>query len=163
MIWCPKVTRTPHWRGSVEAVIVESTRFGPLEVSDDEVIDFGPGLLGFSEASTYLVVEIPDQAHYCWLQSCEMPELAFLVTRPWEFFPDYEIDVPDEIQEQIALSDPSDSDIFLLLTVHRDGEEPLAFTANLLGPIVINTQSRQARQLVLDSKRYGTREPLVAS
>lgn len=144
-------------------MIVESTRFGPLEVSEDEAIDFGPGLLGFPEASSYILLEIPDQDDYCWLQSCEVPELAFLVTRPWEFFPEYEIDVADEIQNEIGLSDPADSDIFLLLTVHRDEEQPVAFTANLLGPIVVNTESRQARQVVLDAKLYGTREPLVAS
>ncbi len=144
-------------------MIVESTRFGSLEATPEAALDFVDGLLGFPESRAYYVVEIPDEEHYFWLQSGDVPELAFLVTRPWAFFPDYEINVPDNVQEQIGLTDPADSEIFLLLTVQRDEDgEPTDITANLLGPIVVNTKSRKACQLVLDDSSYGTRQPLVA-
>lgn len=143
-------------------MIVESTRFGTLELTSDQAIDFGPGLLGFPASGTFVFIELPDDDHYLWLQSVDEPELAFLVTRPWEFFPDYEIDVPDAVTAEIELEDPVDSDVFLLLTVHRtNDEEPGFLTANLLGPVVVNTRRRLARQVVLDSDAYGTREPLV--
>ncbi len=144
-------------------MIVESTRFGSLETTPERALDFVDGLLGFPESHVYYVVEIPDEEHYFWLQSGEVPELAFLVTRPWAFFPDSEIDVPDNVQEQIGLTDPADSEVFLLLTVQRDEDgEPIDITANLLGPIVVNTKARKASQLVLDNSTYGTRQPLVA-
>lgn len=144
-------------------MIVESTRFGPLDLPDDRIIDFGPGLLGFPESGSYCVVEIEGDADYFWFQSTDVPELAFLATRPWDFFPDYEIDVPEETLTQIGLDDPADSEVFLLLTVQREGDESTAITANLLGPVVVNTETHRARQLVLDNTRYGTREPLVSA
>jgi flagellar assembly factor FliW len=52
--------------------------------------------------------------------------------------------------------------VLALLTVHRIVDEPVNISANLLGPIVVNTETRQARQLVLDNSGYSTREPLVA-
>ena len=143
-------------------MIVESTRFGTLELTDEQAIDFGTGLLGFPDSQTYVLIELPDDDDYLWLQSADEAELAFLVTRPWAFFPDYEIDVPDAVTAEIGLDDPADSEVFLLLTVHRtEADEPSYLTANLLGPVVINTRLRQGRQVVLDSDSYGTREPLV--
>jgi len=139
---------------------VESSRFGEMNVHDDSPIDFGDGLLGFRESQFFVVVEIEDDPYYFWLQSTDEPEVAFLLTRPWDFFPDYEIDVPDDVQTQLELDDPTDSEIFLLLTVQLDGDQPAGITANLLGPIVVNTRLKRARQIVLSGAEYSTHEPL---
>ena len=144
-------------------MIVPSTRFGDIEVAADQAIDFGPGILGFPDSPRFVLFEMPGEADYLWLQSTSEPDLAFLITRPWDFFPDYEIDVADELASEIGLEDPVDSEVFLLLTVDRADGEPVGLTANLLGPIVINTRTRMGRQFVLDNTEYRTREPLVAS
>jgi flagellar assembly factor FliW len=67
---------------------VTSSRFGEMDVRDDAPIDFGGGLLGFASSTSYVVVEIEDDDYYFWLQSVEEPEVAFLATVPWDFFPD---------------------------------------------------------------------------
>jgi len=143
-------------------VIVTSTRFGSLDVPDERALDFGPGILGFPESQRYVLVEIEDDDDYFWIQSVEVDDVAFLCIRPWDFFPDYELDVPDDVQEQIDLHDPADSEVFLLLTTHHEGDELVDITANLLGPIILNTSNRKARQVVLNNSEYTTREPLVA-
>lgn len=146
-------------------MIVSSSRLGDVHVPDDGVLDFGPGLLGFPDSPHYVLVEIEDNDTYYWLQSTAEPHVSFLVTRPWDFFPDYELDVSDGVQDQLDLDDPSDSDIFVLLTVGdstgSDGEPVQTITANLLGPIVVNRLNNSARQIVLDSDAYATKAPLV--
>ncbi len=143
-------------------MIVTSTRFGTLDIPDERAIDFGPGLLGFPESQRYVLVEIEDDEDYFWIQSVEIDDVAFLCIRPWDFFPDYELDVSDDVQEQIELHDPVDSEVFLLLTTHHEDEELVDITANLLGPIILNSSNRKARQVVLNNSEYTTREPLVA-
>lgn len=143
-------------------MIVTSTRFGSLDIPDERALDFGPGILGFPESQRYVLVEIEDDDDYFWIQSVEVDEVAFLCIRPWDFFPDYELDVPDDVQNQIALHDPADSEVFLLLTTHHEGDELVDITANLLGPIILNSSNRKARQVVLNNSEYSTREPLVA-
>lgn len=143
-------------------MIVTSTRFGTLDIADERAIDFGPGLLGFPDSQRYVLVEIEDDEDYFWIQSVEIDDIAFLCIRPWDFFPDYELDVSDDVQEQIELHDPVDSEVFLLLTTHHEGEELVDITANLLGPIILNSSNRKARQVVLNNSEYTTREPLVA-
>jgi flagellar assembly factor FliW len=50
--------------------------------------------------------------------------------------------------------------IFVIVTIPPG--EPENMTANLLGPLVVNTQTRLARQLVLDERRYSHRYPILA-
>lgn len=148
----------------VTSVMVQSSRFGTLEVDDHRVLHVTAGLLGLPDSTRYVVIESGDEDDpYFWLQSADEAEVAFLVTSPWNFFPDYELVVGDDDLEALALRRDSDAEVFVLLTVHRDGDEVRDITANLLGPVVVNTATRQARQLVLDATSYTTRASLVAA
>lgn len=142
-------------------MLVESTRFGSFEVEASRSLSFDDTLLGFPNSSTYVVVEVAETP-YVWLQSVDEPEVAFLATSPFLFFPDYDLVLPDQAREALGVDDPSQVEVLSLLTVHRVGEAPVNITANLLGPIVVNIESRQARQVVLDRSGYTTREPLVS-
>ena len=143
---------------------VDSTRFGTFEVDDARTIDFEDGLLGFPNSLRYVVVEVSDSPYF-WLQSVDEPEIAFLATSPFPFFPHYDLELGDAEQAALAIEDPSQAEVITLLTVHRtddDQDEVVGITANLLGPIVVNVESRQARQIVLETDAYTTREPLEA-
>ena len=142
-------------------MLVESTRFGSFEVQDDRTLRFQENLRGFPDSTTFVVVEVEDSP-YVWLQSADEPMVAFLATSPFAFFPSYDLELGDDEQRSLGVEDASQVEVLTLLTVHRVNDEPQSITANLLGPIVINIQSREARQLVLDDTNYSTREPLVA-
>ena len=139
---------------------VQSSRFGSFEIEDSRTLNFSQSLLGFPDSSTYVVVEVEDTP-YIWLQCVEEPDVAFLATSPFLFFPSYDLELGAEEQATLEVDDVSQVEVLTLLTVHRAGELPENITANLLGPIVINTESRQALQLVLDNPDYSTRVPLV--
>lgn len=160
----PTGTNGWHPAGArVAAVQVESTRFGSFEVDDARVLRIAGGLLGIPASTGYVLVELDDDdSPYFWLQSTDEPDVAFLATTPWAFFPDYELVVDDDQLEGLELHRPEDAEVFLLLTVHREGDTVTDITANLLGPVVVNTETRRARQLVLDSATYTTRMSLVA-
>jgi flagellar assembly factor FliW len=140
-------------------MLVESTRFGSFEVESRRTLRFREGLLGFPDSSTYVLIEVEDSP-YVWLQSVDEPDVAFLATSPFDFFPSYDLELSDEVQGLLEIDDPSQVEVLTLLTVHRVGDEPQTITANLLGPIVINVESRRAHQLVLDDADYSTRQPL---
>jgi flagellar assembly factor FliW len=140
---------------------VRSTRFGTFEVDDSRALVFTQGLLGFPDSSTYVAIEVEDSP-YLWLQSVEEEDVAFLATSPFLFFPNYDLELGDDEQQALDVDDPAQVEVLTLLTVHRAGERPDNITANLLGPIVVNTESRRAMQLVLDNPDYSTRVPLVA-
>lgn len=140
-------------------VQVASDRFGVVEIDDDRVLSFPDGLLGFPDARRFALVDSHDTGTYFWLQSVDDPALAFLTVAPWAFFPDYEPDIPRMDEEALGLASPADVMVLCILTVQREHK---MITANLLGPLVINSRSRVGRQVVLADSGYPVRAPLAA-
>jgi flagellar assembly factor FliW len=142
----------------VTAVLIDSEHLGPLEVDEDNVIEFPDGILGFPEARRYAMVAAEETGIYSWLQSVDHPDLAFLVVVPAAFFPDYAPDLPDDECDALGIRRPEDAQVLCLVTIGED-----AVTANLLGPLVLNVVTRRARQMVLADAELPTRAPVRAS
>ncbi|MBC7834006.1 MAG: flagellar assembly protein FliW [Phycisphaerales bacterium] len=135
---------------------VRTTRFGTVEITDDRVITFPKGLLGFSEYKKYCLLEPADEACFYWLQSLDDASLAFVVTDPGIFVPEYNVPIRDEQMGDLGLSTLEDAQVFVIV---NKVEQTL--TANLQGPLVVNVASKQAEQLVLTEKRWTTRHAIV--
>lgn len=141
-------------------MLVESTRFGTFETEDESLLHFAEGLLGLPESTRYVLIEV-EESPYAWLQSVEEADLAFLTTSPFDFYPDYALEIGDEDERLLALATPEMAEVLTLLTVHRLEGEAVNITANLLGPIIVNSETRAARQVILEGTNYTTQEPLV--
>lgn len=126
---------------------VPTDRFGELTVDEGEIIRFPDGLVGFATFVEAVLIPVDDDGLFFWLQAAHDPALAFLATVPWTFFPDYEPELASSVQDSLGLVEPSDAMVLCLVTIH---DEPRRFTANLLGPVVVNQRTRVARQVVLD-------------
>lgn len=149
-------------RTNVSTMQIDTTRFGMLDALDESVITITGGLLGFPDANSFLRLPVDDAEGWVWLQSTSDPELAFLAITAFRFFPDYDIELPDADAESIGLADPDTAEILALVTVRDNDDGAIeAITANLLGPIVINTSASKGRQVVLSDSRYSTREAVV--
>ncbi|MEZ5321038.1 MAG: flagellar assembly protein FliW [Microthrixaceae bacterium] len=135
--------------------LIETSRFGDLEFEEHETIRFPDGLLGFEDEHSFVVVPAGEDGVYSWLQSTATPEVAFLVTTPQVFFPDYAPEVPDDTVADLSLGDGTAAVLLSIVTV---GERSVS--ANLLGPLVLNTATRTARQVVLSDGSFSTRHPL---
>jgi flagellar assembly factor FliW len=137
-------------------MLIETTRFGPVDVDADKLITFSEGILGFPGRQRYALIQTGPDPVFFWLQNVADPALAFVVCDPLAFEPDYSVPVrPDDVRV-LELDDLSDCQV--LVIVNRiDGY----LTGNLMGPLLIGARSRQAKQLVLSDKRYGTRHRLL--
>jgi flagellar assembly factor FliW len=151
-------------------VRVESEKLGDIEVDETKVLTFPHGLLGFDAMRRFALVDTHDSGFYFWLQSLDDPGLAFLTAVPWPFFPDYEFELPDADRDALGLVEPDETSddasnptmVLCLLTVGSADDAPgHEITANLLGPLVINTATRVGRQVVLVDGDFTTRAPLV--
>jgi len=144
---------------NVPPMQITTSRFGVLDALDDQMVEIEGGLLGFPDASRYLRVEIPDADGWLWLQSVDDPDLAFLAVDAFLFFPDYDLELPEADATAIELEASTDAEVLALVTVRRAGDGAMeSITANLLGPLVINNQTKVGRQVVLSDSQYSTRE-----
>jgi flagellar assembly factor FliW len=137
-------------------MIVETSRFGPLEVDQSRLIHFPKGILGFPDQHDYALIQTAEDSVFYWLQSVNRPNLAFVVCDPRLFLSDYVAPAKQDDLSQIGLSDPSAAQIFVIVNKVNN-----TLTGNLQGPLVVNVETRQAKQLVLSDRRYATRQPLM--
>ncbi|WP_033171350.1 flagellar assembly protein FliW [Selenomonas sp. ND2010] len=137
---------------------VNTLRFGEIEVAEEKVVHFEDGIPAFEDEHEFLIIPYDDESPYVFLQSITTPDLAFLMTMPFVFFPDYEFELDDESQNKLGIKTQEDMLIYTLLTI--PGGKVAEMTANLMAPVVLNQNTMQARQVVLDKSRYTTKHRL---
>lgn len=135
---------------------VQTTRFGTVEVDAERVITFETGLLGFASFTRYVLLQPDDDAVFFWLQSCDDPALAFVVTDPALWVADFEATIRREQMDELTLDKLEDAQVFVIVNRYDR-----SLTANLQGPLVVNAINRRATQLVLADRRWTTRHEIV--
>lgn len=130
---------------------VETTRFGEMDVPEDQILQFPGGLLGLPDLKQYFLVEHAEGSPLRWLQSAEAPEVAFVVTDPRLFVQDYVAAVKTEELSPLPTEDPASIAVGVICTIPSD---PKQATANLRAPVFIDARTRQGKQVVLEDSDY---------
>lgn len=130
---------------------VETTRFGTLEVDEKKIINFTQPIVGFSECQRYIIVEGPSGGKIWWLQSCEKPELAFIVMDPLQVVPDYEVSLDANEVQDLRLKKAEDARLLTIVVVPEDRSR---IRTNLKAPIIYNPNANLAKQVILHESDY---------
>lgn len=126
-----------------------------MEVDEKDVITFVEPIFGFEDYRKYVLLEHEElNPHFVWLQSVEEPMICFVMANPRELVPDYHVTLPSEAVETLG----EGGALYFVLTVIRDPY--YESTVNLKSPIVINTKTGKAIQVILEEP-YPIRQPLV--
>lgn len=139
-------------------MLLETRQFGPIEITEDDIIKFPKGILGFEELEQYVIIDHADSQPFRWLQCVDAPDLAFVVVNPVIFYPNYRVEVHAKEVADIGVSDPHDVEIMVVVTIPTQIEK---MTANLQGPILINALNRTAKQLVLTNSEYSIQHSIT--
>ena len=138
-------------------MLVQSTRFGELEVAEEQIMDFPEGLLGFPDEKKFALMEYKPESPFYILQSMADPDLTFLMINPFAFFNDYDFQMDDALMAEIGLTADNPPTVFNIVTV-RDKLESM--TVNLAGPVLVNIRDRKAAQWVIEKTVFPTKYPL---
>lgn len=137
-------------------MILQTSRFGQVEVDESRLITFDEGILGFPRQREYALIQTGRGSGFYWLQAVCTRDLAFVVCDPRLFVADYQAPVKADELHHIDLTDPQRAQVFIIVNKIHD-----LLTGNFQGPLVVNVENRKGRQLVLSDKRYSTRHPLM--
>ncbi len=138
-------------------MIVETGRFGKLEVAEADLVSISGGILGFPEYTKFCLVDPGDDVLIIWLQSLENPELAIPLLEPKIFKLDYTVRLSAAELRELKLDNVNQSAVFALLTI---GDDITEMTANLKAPLVINLREKLAKQVVLQENEYTLKHPM---
>lgn len=140
---------------------VQTKWFGEIEVSDDKIITFEKGIIGFEDWKKYTLVydaEREEDVSIVWLQAVGEPTLALPIMKPEIVYQNYDPIVEDEIIATLG-EDIQNAElmVFCALTVPQDLTK---MTINLKAPIIINVDTMKGVQLIADNSDYQVRYPI---
>ena len=138
-------------------MVIKTSRFGLVEFKIEDVLTFPEGLLGFRDLREFVLLDDPNDDIFAWLQSCELPSVAFPVLEPEIFGHKYNISLNRTDLEALKLTVGEAPSFFNIITIPDD---PTQMTANIKAPIVINLKAKFARQCVLQDNHLAIKEPI---
>jgi flagellar assembly factor FliW len=113
--------------------VIESSRFGTLQLAPEELIEFPRGLIGLGGLHYTLLDRNPGTG-FLWLHSIEDPGLALPVVDPRRFFHNFALQIATEDRESIGAPDPAAAELYVTV---RTAPDPADVVVNLRAPIVV--------------------------
>jgi flagellar assembly factor FliW len=114
-----------------------------------------PGFPGYRD---YVLVPADAAGVLFWLQSLAPEGPRFLAVPAATFFPDYAPTLPGAVLAELGLPDRAAAQLFCLVTVPAG--DVAGATANLRAPVVLDRDTRRARQVVLTDGLHPIRRPM---
>lgn len=138
---------------------INTKYLGEIDIKEEDIIQFPNGLLGFEDSKEFILLSIPDNPHFKFLQDIKNRYISFLLVNPWDFFKDYDVELPDEelLKIDIDANIENSMEIYTAVTI---GQSFQTSTSNLLAPIVINLSAKKGRQFILNDSIYNTKHKL---
>src|SRR5262245_6278480 len=124
-------------------MLLETSRFGAVDVEVEDILHFPDGLIGFEDQRHWVLLADEQNESLGWLQSVRSSHVALPVVSPRRFAADYQVRI---VKSQLLPLELEQTDqAFVLNVINRHDEQ---FTVNLKAPVIINLDRRIGRQIV---------------
>lgn len=124
--------------------------FGEIEIDESKIITFEDGIIGFPDMKKFTLIfdeEKEGRPSISWLQSMDEPEIAFPVMDPLFVCEIYNPSVEEELLKNLGTIKEDNLYVLVTVTVPQNIKE---LAVNLKAPIVINTDTRKASQIIVE-------------
>lgn len=132
----------------------DTDRFGMIEFEEKDIINLTEEMLGFPKLKSFVLLNKDLPEPYRWLQSIERPDVAFILTPPTIAVKEYQFKISKNDRKTLKITKKNEEKVFVYsIMVVRDN----FVSVNLKAPVVINTQSNLAKQIILTDSDYPVR------
>ena len=138
----------------------ETARFGRVTFTNDDVVTFEHGLVGFPDLSQFVLIQHGEDSPFRWMQSIDQGEVAFLVIDPAHYVDSYAPEVAESEARALGLKEETPRLVYTIVSIPPG--KPEEMTINLAGPIVVNLETGCGRQIVLEDECYPIRHRVFA-
>ncbi len=138
---------------------VISTVFGQVTYTDQDIILFPEGIIGFEDRSNFIIYTHKNFEPIQWLICVDDISLQLPIIDPLLVRSDYHAAASNLELQSIGLNKVKPGKLYVIVTVGSDINH---VTANLRGPIVINTTRKLGKQVILSESSYSLKQPLLA-
>ena len=118
---------------------------------------FEKGFPGFEGLKKFELTSL-EQVGFFNLSSSEQEDISLLVVDPYIYFPNYEVEIDDSVMNRLNIKDANDVLILSVVTLNNDVEK---ITINLRAPIIVNINTGDSEQIILNREDYLVRQTLI--
>lgn len=153
---------------SIEKVMIKNneelkfqTQYGDIKLEQDKLISFADGIIGFSNCTVFGLAKHPGapESPILIMQCVNSPDVNFAVVDYKSLNFEYS---EADYAEAIKASGIKAKDAVLLLIIrgveNEDGAKSVL--VNTKAPVVLDTESKLAKQVILNSKELSTQHEL---
>jgi flagellar assembly factor FliW len=131
---------------------IKTKFFGEIDMADEQVILFPYGIYGFEEFNRFVLLhdeeyEEENETVFRFLQCADDEHLCFTVMDPEYIEPGYSPKLPESSVKKLGISG-SDTAYLVIALISENLEDS---TANMQGPIVINSKNMLGAQVILET------------
>jgi flagellar assembly factor FliW len=123
---------------------VETAEPQTLPVKPENIITLPLGLLGFEQVKKFVLLSLPGEEPFMWLQMLDNRNQGFVVVPPATVLPSYAPDIVQQDIEFLGIQSAADAIVLNIVTVRTNGET----TINLKGPVIINRNTLVGKQCI---------------
>lgn len=137
---------------------IETKPYGSIEIDESKTVTFEQGLFGFEEQTEYVIIGKQEEQPFEWLQSLDDPKLAFVIVQPHFIRSDYQLSLFPEDLRDVGAENPEEVITYVIVTIP---ENPDDMTVNLKGPLIVNQEAFQGKQVINQIEKYTVRHRVV--
>lgn len=137
---------------------IQTKYLGLVSIDETAIIHFQNGIPGFNDERQFVVLELPGNPLFQILQSVSTWNIAFILTNPHQFYQQYRFKLDDSTIEALSLQTEEDVAVFSIVTLKQPFETS---TINLKAPLIINTQKKYGKQVILNDEDYPTKASIT--
>ncbi|MCM1988112.1 flagellar assembly protein FliW [Oceanirhabdus seepicola] len=130
---------------------------GKIEYTENEVIRFGKGLLGFEGLNNFIIKEIEGNPIFKLMHSLDNMDVAFVIISTFECEKHYEIKLNEDTLSGLQIYEPSDVVLYSIVTLHSEMKN---ITANLRAPLAVNIKKNLGEQIIINKEEYLVKHPI---
>ena len=112
---------------------IDTSRFGSIDIEEEQIFTFPMGILGFAKCKRFVVIDHTEESPFKWLQSLDEGGLAFIITDPLFFRPDYHVKLRRSELSMLGSFVEDDLVVSVIMTIP---ENPQEMSANLMAPVI---------------------------
>lgn len=141
-------------------MIIKTKFLGEVDIEESEILNFPKGIPGFEEIKEFVILGFEDNNHFSLLQSVNEEYISFIIVNPWDFYEEYDIEIKNDNLKILELEE-EDGDKVTVYSIITTGSTLEESTINLLAPIIINTDKKIGKQIILNDFPYTTKHKLI--
>jgi flagellar assembly factor FliW len=127
--------------------------FGEIDIDEEQIILFPYGIYGFEDFNRFVLLHDEEydgenETVFRFLQCADEENLCFTVVDPVFIDREYNPKLPENNIKKLGIVSTDDLAYLVIAVINENLEES---TANMQGPIVINSKNKLGAQIILET------------